>query len=178
MKLLTSVVEAEAISAAFSRPCLLSLIWKPFKESHWNRKGPVKTREIRFGMKNIDVMTNAINQPTALLQFMGSCVLRLAPSLQVSFNPATQTDRGDRRKSPNVSDAAIAIFTDLRDRCIKSPISDVSDTGDVIRRLGRLNLLRSASKIARCVTGSVEYELTLLNVFTVTQRKYKSKNIQ
>ena len=57
-------------------------------------------------MKNLDVMTNAINQPTSLLQFMGSCVLRSAPSLQVSFKPATQTDRGDRRISPDVSGVA------------------------------------------------------------------------
>ena len=37
---------------------------------------------------------------------------------------------GDRRKSPSVPGAAIAIFADRRDRRIKSPISDMSDIGD------------------------------------------------
>ena len=39
------------------------------------------------------------------------------------------TDRGDRRKTPGVSGATIAIFADRRDRRIKSPISDMSDIG-------------------------------------------------
>ena len=37
---------------------------------------------------------------------------------------------GDRRKSPGVPGAAISIFADRRDRCIKSPISSMSDIGD------------------------------------------------
>ena len=36
----------------------------------------------------------------------------------------------DRRKSPGVPDAAMAIFADRRDRRIKSPISGMSDIGD------------------------------------------------
>ena len=39
-------------------------------------------------------------------------------------------DRRDRRKSPGVPGAAIAIFVDRRDRRIKSPISGMSDIGD------------------------------------------------
>ena len=39
-------------------------------------------------------------------------------------------DRRDRRKSPGVRGAAIAIFADRRDRRIKSPISGMSDIGD------------------------------------------------
>ena len=39
-------------------------------------------------------------------------------------------DRCDRRKSPGVPGAAIAIFSDRRDRRIKSPISGMSDIGD------------------------------------------------
>ena len=44
------------------------------------------------------------------------------------------TDHGDRRKSPIVLGAAIAIFANPRDRGIKSPISGMSDIGDLIRR--------------------------------------------
>ena len=39
-------------------------------------------------------------------------------------------DRHDRRKSPGVPGAAIAIFADRRDRRIQSPISGMSDIGD------------------------------------------------
>ena len=39
-------------------------------------------------------------------------------------------DRRDRRKSPGVPGAAIAIFAVRRDRRIKSPISGMSDIGD------------------------------------------------
>ena len=39
-------------------------------------------------------------------------------------------DRGNRRKSPGVPGAVIAIFADRRDRRIKSPISGMSDIGD------------------------------------------------
>ena len=38
-------------------------------------------------------------------------------------------DRGDRRKSPGVPGAAMAIFADRRDRRLKSPISGMSDIG-------------------------------------------------
>ena len=52
-----------------------------------------------------------------------------------SLKPATHlailyADRRDRRKSPGVPGAAIAIFADRRDRRIKSPISGMSDIGD------------------------------------------------
>ena len=43
-------------------------------------------------------------------------------------------DHGDRRKSPIVLSAAIGIFANPRDRGIKSPISGMSDIGDLIRR--------------------------------------------
>ena len=51
------------------------------------------------------------------------------------LKPATHlvilyADRHDRRKSPGVPGAAIAIFADRRDRRIKSPISGMSDIGD------------------------------------------------
>ena len=51
------------------------------------------------------------------------------------LKPATHlailyTDRRDRRKSPGVPGAAIAIFADCRDRRLKSPISGMSDIGD------------------------------------------------
>ena len=51
------------------------------------------------------------------------------------LKPATHlailyADRRDRRKSPGVPGAAIAIFADRRDRRIKSPISGMSDIGD------------------------------------------------
>ena len=39
-------------------------------------------------------------------------------------------DRRDRRKSPGVPGAAIAIFADRLSRRIKSPISGMSDIGD------------------------------------------------
>ena len=39
-------------------------------------------------------------------------------------------DQRDRRKSPRVPGAAIAIFAVRRDRRIKSPISGMSDIGD------------------------------------------------
>ena len=56
-------------------------------------------------------------------------------NLQFWLKPATHlatlyADRGDRRKSPGVPGAAIAIFADRRDRRIKSPISGMSDMGD------------------------------------------------
>ena len=47
------------------------------------------------------------------------------------LKPAT---RGGRRKSPGVPGAVMAIFDDRRDRRIKSPISGMSDIGDLIRR--------------------------------------------
>ena len=51
------------------------------------------------------------------------------------LKPATHlailyADRRNRRKSPGVPGAAIAIFSDRRDRRIKSPISGMSDIGD------------------------------------------------
>ena len=51
------------------------------------------------------------------------------------LKPATHlailyADRRDRRKSPGVPSAAIAIFAVRRDRRIKSPISGMSDIGD------------------------------------------------
>ena len=51
------------------------------------------------------------------------------------LNPATHlaslyADRRNRRKSPGVPGAAIAVFADRRDRRIKSPISGISDIGD------------------------------------------------
>ena len=51
------------------------------------------------------------------------------------LKPATHlailyADRRDRRKSPGVPGAAIAIFADRRDRRIKSPISGMSDIVD------------------------------------------------
>ena len=51
------------------------------------------------------------------------------------LKPATNlailyADRRDRRKSPGVPGAAIAIFVDRRDRRIKSSISGMSDIGD------------------------------------------------
>ena len=39
-------------------------------------------------------------------------------------------DGGDRRKSPGVPGAAMAIFTDRRDQRIKLLISGMSDIGD------------------------------------------------
>ena len=53
----------------------------------------------------------------------------------INLKPATHlailyADRRDRRKSPGVPGAAIAIFADHRDRRIKSPISGMSDIGD------------------------------------------------
>ena len=51
------------------------------------------------------------------------------------LKPATHlailyADRGDPRKSPGVSGAAIVIFADRRDQRIKSPVSGMSDFGD------------------------------------------------
>ena len=55
--------------------------------------------------------------------------------MQGELKPATHlailyADRRERRKSPGVPGAAIAIFADRRDRRIKSPISGMSDIGD------------------------------------------------
>ena len=51
------------------------------------------------------------------------------------IKPATHlailyADRRDRRKSPGVPGAEIAIFADCRDRPLKSLISGMSDIGD------------------------------------------------
>ena len=59
----------------------------------------------------------------------------LLPWERFQLKPATRlailcADRRDRRKSPGVPGAAIAIFADRRDRRIKSPISGMSDIGD------------------------------------------------
>ena len=70
----------------------------------------------------------------------------------IKLKPATQlaifyADRRDRRKSPGVPGAAIAIFADSRDRRIKSPISGMSDIGYLILSRDFLRLLlRIASK--------------------------------
>ena len=49
------------------------------------------------------------------------------PTLKTATHLAIlHADRHDRRKSPGVPGGAIAIF----DRCIKSPISGMSDIGD------------------------------------------------
>ena len=55
--------------------------------------------------------------------------------MQSVFKPATHlailyAHRRDRRKSPGVPGAAIAIFADRRDRRTKSPISGMPDIGD------------------------------------------------
>ena len=52
---------------------------------------------------------------------------RLKPATHLAILYA---DRRDRRKSPGVPGAAIAIFADRRDRRIKSPISCMSDIDD------------------------------------------------
>ena len=53
------------------------------------------------------------------------------PTLKTATHLAIlHADRRDRRKSPGVPGGAIAIFADRRDRCIKSPISGMSDIGD------------------------------------------------
>ena len=57
------------------------------------------------------------------------------PHLRANFKLAAHlailyADRGDRRKSPGVLGAAIAIFADHRDRRIKSPISGMSNIGE------------------------------------------------
>ena len=54
-------------------------------------------------------------------------MLRVKPATHLAILYA---DRRDRRKSPAVPGAAIAIFADRRDRRIKSPISGMSDIGD------------------------------------------------
>ena len=61
--------------------------------------------------------------------------LTLSRKFMGSLKPATHlailyADRGDRRKSPGVPGAAIAIFADRRDRRVKSPISGMSDISD------------------------------------------------
>ena len=71
-------------------------------------------------------------------KMFGLLVLLLRPvflEIQNILKPATHlailyADRRDRRKSPDVPGAAIAIFADRRDRRIKSPISGMSDIGD------------------------------------------------
>ena len=55
-------------------------------------------------------------------------------------------DRGERRKSPGLPGAAIAIFPDHRDRRIKSPISEIPDICNFVRRSGRSKSPRSANK--------------------------------
>ena len=65
--------------------------------------------------------------------------VRLVCGAMGSLKPATHlailyADRRDRRKSPGVPGAVIAIFADRRDRLIKSPISGMSDIGDLNRR--------------------------------------------
>lgn len=72
-------------------------------------------------------------------------------SLKPATNLATfYANRSDRRKLPGVSSAAISIFPDRR---IKSPISDMPDISDFIRRSRRSNSPRSANKIARCAAN-------------------------
>ena len=73
------------------------------------------------------------------LSVANSCIVRCHvtanKSMNASLKPATHlailyADRRDRRESPGVSVAAIAIFADRRDRRIKSLISGTSDIGD------------------------------------------------
>ena len=64
-----------------------------------------------------------------------TCINLRWQSTSKQVKPATHlailyADRLDRRKSPSVPGAAIAIFADRRDWRIKSPISDMSDIGD------------------------------------------------
>ena len=68
----------------------------------------------------------------------GKCIFLIFAILNKFFEhvtfPKTVThlailfaDRSDRRKSPGVTGAAMAIFADRRDRRLKSPISGMSD---------------------------------------------------
>ena len=68
-------------------------------------------------------------------QMRSSCKFPIPFQCCPFIKPATHlailyADRRDRRKSPGVPGAAIAIFADRRDRRIKSPISGMSDIGD------------------------------------------------
>ena len=95
-----------------------------------NRKK--KTRTIRIACKTCLCLTvlQGLN-PTYLKDLTEE---ELRPEADYNFKPAAHlailyADCGDRRKSPGVPGAAIAIFADRRDRR-KSPISGMSDIGD------------------------------------------------
>ena len=66
-------------------------------------------------------------EATSTFSTLGNSCTELKPATHLAILYA---DRRDRRKSPSVRGAAIAIFADRRDRRIKSPISDMSDIGD------------------------------------------------
>ena len=67
----------------------------------------------------------SLNRGSTVYVAKGELLLKPATHLAILY-----ADRRDRRKSPGVPGAAIAIFAVRRDRRIKSPISGMSDIGD------------------------------------------------
>ena len=89
-------------------------------------------------MERVDKFEDKNERPPKLLD-LSSNAKNCSFAVGSQVKPATHlailyADRGDRRKSSGVPDAAIAIFADCRERRIKSPISGMSDIGDFIRR--------------------------------------------
>ena len=82
-----------------------------------------KKKKKKKKIEKHETVTNSsvFNQQIQLRQ-----VIRIKPVTHLAILYA---DRGDRRKSPGVPGAAMAIFADRRDRR-KSPISGMSDIGD------------------------------------------------
>ena len=83
-------------------------------------------------LKKVNGNQTSFNVVRSMVQHRGfnnvgrcSIGLKLKTHLAILY-----ADRRDRRKSPGVPGAAIAIFADRRDRRIKSPISGMSDIGD------------------------------------------------
>ena len=88
----------------------------------------------RNSLKNCRHQTKSLRCTPNTLQLLMSCIQK-QHSVE-NYHPCLKPARhlvtlyADRRKSPSVPGAAIAIFADRRDRRIKSPISDMSDIGD------------------------------------------------
>ena len=110
------------------------------KEMHFcTRQVTLSTRQCFFVFT--DLYDSRTNSATVLLPYKIVLdislvsLIRCIFSLDNSLKPATHlailhADRCDRRKSPGVPGAAIAIFADRRDGRIKSPISGMSEIGD------------------------------------------------
>ena len=92
VKLRTSVVKTEAMSAAFLRPYHLSPIWKAFKETHGNWQGPFKTQDIRFGWKSRYHDLGSESDDGVVVNYGKLCAsISTLPAVQVTYKVGDTT---------------------------------------------------------------------------------------